>query len=67
TAEIRAIQEDENTYTLRTNQPNFTSELTLSGYHCDQAEVLDTENGNIRVRLESRDGQIILTKDRPLQ
>ena len=66
TAEIRAIQEDENTYTLRTNQPNFTSELTLSGYHCDQAEVLDTENGNIRVRLESRDGQIILTKDRPL-
>jgi len=67
TAEIRAIHEDENTFTLNTNQLNFTSELTLSGYHCDQAEIIETKLDKTRVRLQSRDGQIILNKKPSLQ
>ncbi len=67
TAEIRAIYEDENTFTLNTNQLNFTSELTLSGYHCDQAEIIETKLDKTRVRLQSRDGQIILNKKPSLQ
>jgi beta-galactosidase len=67
TAEIRDVHGDKDSFTLKTNQLNFTAELTLNGYHCDQAEVLETEHGKTRVRLQSRDGQIILSKDLRLQ
>lgn len=63
TAEIRDVNETDGTLTLKTNQLNFIAELTLSSYHCDQAEVLGTENGITHVRLQSRDGQIVLHKD----
>jgi len=67
TAEIRDVHEDEDSCTLKTNQLNFTAELTLSGYHCDQAEVIETKFGKTRVKLQSQDGQIIIAKDSPLQ
>jgi beta-galactosidase len=67
TAEIRDVHGDEDSLTLKTNQLNFMAELTLSGYHCDQAEVLEKKRGKTRVRLQSRDGQIIIAKDSPLQ
>ncbi len=47
---------------IRTQQQEFLAELTLTSYLCNEAASVE-KSGNIeRVRVEGRNGKILLTK-----
>jgi beta-galactosidase len=62
TAEITGIEADSLQITFKTEPREFSAEMTLKGYDCAEAAVVQESGGRKRVKLESRDGQIRLMK-----
>jgi hypothetical protein len=62
TSEIVEIMDDGSAITLKTAEPEFFAELSLSGYGCDQAETIESTGGTQRVRLHRKDGLIMLSR-----
>jgi beta-galactosidase len=61
TAEISQVTQDKSTLILKTDPAEFTAEFTLADYTCDGAKAVSAAEPN-RVRVEGRDGQIVLRK-----
>jgi beta-galactosidase len=59
TAEISEITTQDSQLVLKTLQPEFTAELTLSGWSCEGGQPLADQ----RVKVQGKDGTIILRKD----
>jgi beta-galactosidase len=62
TSEIREITDDGRNILLKTEPNEFFAEITLSGYRCDQAVVIQETAGKERVRLHGKEGVILLRK-----
>jgi beta-galactosidase len=62
TSEISEVQDGNTTLSVKTAQPEFLAELTLSGYDCQGATTLDESGLVKRVRLEGKEGLILLHK-----
>ena len=62
TAEITAIMTDETTVTFNVAQREFSAELTLKGYQCESAVVIETLAGAERVKLHGINGQLVLQR-----
>jgi beta-galactosidase len=60
TAEIVAVSEEGGVITLETAQAAFEAELTLTGYHCDDATVIAEGGEGRRVRVRGSEGRIVL-------
>lgn len=58
TAEVTEIQEQNDSFILKADPPQFTAELSLMGYTCAPAQPL----GNSRWRVETEDGILKLNK-----
>jgi beta-galactosidase len=63
TSEIVEFTNDGSTITLKTDQAEFFAELTLLGYHCVSGVTSQESGGSGRVRLQGKDGLIVLRKD----
>lgn len=62
TSEIRGITEDATGILMKTAQNHFVAELTVTGYTCEGARALSRSNGSERLRVEGKDGEIVLTR-----
>lgn len=62
TSEIIDITEAGHVITLKTDQKDLLAEISLAGYHCDQATTIDQSGTTRRVILHSIDGSIVLRK-----
>lgn len=60
TSEVIEVRQDPNGVTLKTAQPSFVAELTLSGFGCDQSQLIQDLGAAQRVRVQSISGQIRL-------
>jgi beta-galactosidase len=63
TAEIVAVTDAGSTLTLKTEPAEFTAELTLSGYQCSGATIIQEYDGKTRLKLHGKEGEIMLKKD----
>ena len=61
-AEIREVVREDLTITLKAAQDQFDAGLTLRGYCCEGAEVMEKTAGVERVRLHAMDGKIVLSR-----
>jgi beta-galactosidase len=59
TAEVIEVSDAEGQLTIKTDQPEFTAELSLDGYRCDDSLILQRVNEQ-RVKLHGRHGVIEL-------
>ena len=64
TSEVIEVAEDETGIQLRTAQEEFTAELSLKGWRCEGAQVLEESDGVQRVLVREIDGVIGLRKGR---
>ena len=62
TAEITEVSENASTLVLKTEPGEFTAELTVSGYRCDEATVIEDSGERSRIRITGEDGEIVLRK-----
>jgi beta-galactosidase len=62
TSEIVEITEDGSTIVLRTEQDEFSAELTLSGYRCEYSETISESEMGERIQLQGKNGLIVLRK-----
>lgn len=60
TSEVVGIVQDGSTLTLKTAQNEFTAELTVSGYQCDDAITLSQSGQVQRIQIQGREGEIVL-------
>jgi beta-galactosidase len=63
TAEITQVVDDGSTIVLKTEPAEFFAELTLAGYHCNQASSIEQMAEKRRITLQGKEGVIILCKD----
>jgi len=63
TSEVMEIKEDESTITLKMDQNLFTAELTVSGYSCSKAIIINNLDKAQRVKINGKEGMIILRKE----
>lgn len=61
TSEVIEVSEDGGRLTLKTEQSEFFAEVSLSGYHCDEALILE-RSGENRLKLCGRNGVLELTR-----
>lgn len=61
-AEIREVVREDLTITLKVAQDQFDAGLTLHGYRCEGAEVMEKTAEVERVRLHAMDGKIVLSR-----
>ncbi len=61
-AEIREVVHEGFTITLKAAQNEFDAGLTLRGYRCQGAEVVEKTAEGERVRLHAENGQIVLSR-----
>jgi hypothetical protein len=62
TAEITEVSENASTLVLKTEPGEFTAELTVSGYRCDEVTVIEDSGERSRIRITGEDGEIVLRK-----
>lgn len=62
TAEISEVAEDGSTITIKAAQDEFVAEMTLRGYACEQAVIINSSLGIQRVRIHAKDGRIVLMR-----
>ncbi len=60
TAELVAVTEDDDAIILKTKPDEFTAELTLSGYRCDEASIIQRTGEATRIKLHGANGRIVL-------
>ena len=58
TSEVIAVAEDENGFRVCTAQDDFVAELSLRGYHCEGAQVLEEVDNVQRVLVQGSGGVI---------
>jgi beta-galactosidase len=63
TTEITEIVDDGTTLLLKTEPADFFAELSLKGFTCDQATLVQEIAGSRRVTVQGKDGMILLRKD----
>jgi beta-galactosidase len=63
TSEIIEITKGDKMITLKTEQAEFFAELTLIGYSCDRSTLINKSGGAHRVKLQGKDGVIVLRMD----
>jgi beta-galactosidase len=63
TGEVTDVCEEERTITLQLEPADFTAELTLTSYHCAEAEVIHQKGDTTRVLVRRHDGRIVLRKE----
>jgi hypothetical protein len=63
TSEVVEINEAGPMITLKTAQDKFSVELSLAGYRCDGSWAVKRSGGWRRIRLDGKDGTIVLRKD----
>lgn len=64
TSEITEKIDNGSTMMLKTEQKEFSAELTLVGYHCDGSTFVSSSAGGQRVKLHAMDGVIFLQKNK---
>lgn len=64
TTEIVAITDDSSTITLKMARNEFTAELTLSGYRCEDSITTEQSAGKHRVRVQSQGKNVIVLRKR---
>jgi len=62
TAEIREVIREGLTITLKAAQDEFDAGLTLHGYRCEGAALVEKTGELERVRLHTADGKVVLSK-----
>jgi beta-galactosidase len=63
TGEVVQIVADETGLSLKITPDEFTAELTIVGYRCDWAQVVEEAGSRSRVQIQGRDGQVFLRKE----
>jgi beta-galactosidase len=61
TTELTSVAQDGNTLVLRGQQDDFSAILTLKGYACEQAQVIEKSAESQRIWVATHDGTIRLT------
>jgi beta-galactosidase len=61
--EVTSVTANDSTITLTLVPAEVTAELTLTGYHCEQATVVGKLGAKQRIKIETKDGRIVLSKD----
>ncbi|MBE7513256.1 MAG: beta-galactosidase [Anaerolineales bacterium] len=62
TSEVIEIIDEGGRLTLRTEQPEFWAEVSLSGYQCDESLIVG-QVGDQRLKLRGRDGVMVLQQN----
>ncbi len=62
TGEVTAIQAEEGSLTLTVEPAEFVAELSLEGYRCEEAMMVDGAEGARRVQVRGTAGRIVLQK-----
>jgi beta-galactosidase len=63
TEEILQVSEENSKLELKTSRKKFSAELTLKGYTCPEAEILETSHDGQRVRVQGKTGAIVLLRE----
>jgi beta-galactosidase len=62
TSEIIEITDNGSVVILKTDQAEFFAEITLIGYSCDYSTTIKKSTGSHRIRLQGKEGVIVLQK-----
>lgn len=63
TGEVSAVEREEPGLILQIEPREFVAELTLAGYQCEGASVLQQDGRRARVQLQGSDGRIVLRRN----
>jgi beta-galactosidase len=63
TSEVANITNDGSSIVLKIAQEEFTAELTLRGYHCNDATTITKSAEALHIRVQGKEGVIVLHKD----
>jgi beta-galactosidase len=63
TGEIVGVEREETGLVLQMEPREFVAELSLAGYRCDGATVIEEADGRARVQIQGNDGRIALRKN----